>query len=761
MSEVLKIVGKSPPRVDAGEKVTGEALFSADILRPGMLHARVKRSEFPHARILNIDTASARRLKGVAAIATAEDIPGEPAFGGVIHDNQPLAGDRVRYLGDAVAVVAAESEKIAEKAVRLIKVEYEELPPVFDPRRSLDPAAEKIHPGGNLICHHKTRKGDVEKGFSESDIVLERQYSTQRVEHAYIEPEAVVAEIGPDGVLTVWGSHQSIYNIRAAVCRVLGLPMSRVRIVQTAVGGSFGGKDDCMSVLSVRAGILSMMTGRPVRLVNRREDSLRETYKRHPYYLSYKVGLKRDGTLLAMEIDIIADGGAYASMSPFVTWRSVVHATGPYRVPHVKTDVRAVYTNNVYTGAFRGFGSPQVCFASESLMDEIARELSMDPLQLRRKNMLRDGDITATGQRLNHRVSLNEVLTAAAGPAAWEKKRKNYPGENTGKAVKKGIGLACSYRGVALGAEGVDATGAIVRIHADGSVDVCTGLVEMGQGLKTIFCQIAAEELGIDLGRIAYRGNDTSLIVDGGPTVASRSTVMGGSAVRAAAIELRGRLFQAVSTELGAEPSEMESRDEKIRLRKNPEKFVPFLRAVTLALDRGMDLHSFSWHEAPPIWWDEEKGEGDPYFTYVYGCDVAEVEVDTETGRVNVLKVWADHDVGKAINPAAVRGQICGGAVMGVGMGLLEEVETKEGSLRTVNLDNYLIPTALDVGGIESFIVENPDKFGPYGGKSVGEPTCEVAAPAVANAVAHATGKRIRDLPINLERVVLGRKLSK
>ena len=761
MNRNLTIVGKSPPRVDAREKVTGKALYTADLYREGMLYARVKRAEFPHAKILKIDTTRARRLKGVMAIATAEDIPGEKGFGGVIRDNYPLVWDKVRYLGDAVAVVAAESETIAEKAVSLIKVEYEELPAVFDPRQALKPGACEIHPGGNLICHHKTRKGDIGRGFSESDIILERQYSTQRVEHAYIEPEAVLAEVSPDGGLTVWGSHQNIYNIRAAVCRVLGLPMSKVRIVQTVVGGSFGGKDDCMSVLSIRAGLLALMTGRPVKLVNLREDSLVESYKRHPYYLSYKVGLKKDGTLQAMEIDIIADGGAYASMSPFVTWRSVVHATGPYRVPHVKTDVRGAYTNNVYTGAFRGFGSPQVCFASESLMDEIARELKMDPLEFRRKNALRPGDTTATGQRLDHRVSLNEVLNVSARPAGWKEKRERFPEENRGKYKKKGIGLACSYRGVALGAEGVDATGAIVRIHPDGSVDVCTGLVEMGQGLKTIFCQIAAEELGISLKRISYRGNDTSLIVDGGPTVASRSTIMGGSAVREAAAILRRRLFIAVSKKLGISASELGAGEEKIYLRENPGKSVPFQEAVSLALDQGMDLHSFSWHEAPPIWWDEEKGKGDAYFTYVYGCDIAEVEVDTETGRVDVLKIWATHDVGKAINPDAVRGQIYGGAVMGAGMGLLEEVEIKEGRVQTVNLDNYLIPTALDVHEIEPCIIENADKYGPYGGKSIGEPTCEIAAPAIANAIAHATGKRIRDLPINLERVLLGRKLSK
>ncbi|MCX6350039.1 MAG: xanthine dehydrogenase family protein molybdopterin-binding subunit, partial [Candidatus Aureabacteria bacterium] len=666
-----------------------------------------------------------------------------------------------RYLGDGVALVAAETPEIAARALDLIEVRYEPLPAVFDPREALKPEAPEIHPGGNLICHHKTRKGDVDAGFRESDIILEREYSTQRIEHAYIEPEAVLAEVIPDGSLTIWGSHQNIYSIRASVGRCLGLPLSRVRIVQPALGGSFGGKDDVMSVLSVRAGLLALMTGRPVKLVNTREESLIESYKRHPYYLSYKVGLKKDGTLQAMEIKIVADGGAYASMTPFVTWRSVVQATGPYRVPHVKTDVYGAYTNNVYTGAMRGFGSPQIVFASESLMDEIARELKMDPRELRRKNILRDGDITATGQRLSHRVSAGEVMEKASSAAGWEAKRARLPRENAGKRFQRGIGLAVSYRGVALGAEGVDATGAIVRLHPDASADVCVGLVEMGQGLKTVFCQIAAQELGLPFERLSFRGCDTSLIVDGGPTVASRSTTMGGGAVKKAATALRDKLLGPVAGKWKVPPEALMAEGGKIFVPGDPGRTMEYTEAVCLALASGLDLNSFAWHQSPPIWWSEEKGMGDAYFTYVYGCQVAEVEVDTETGKVDVLKVWAAHEVGKAINPASVRGQILGGVAMGMGYGLLEEVEVAKGKISTLNFDEYLIPTALDVRAIEPIIVENPDALGPYGAKCIGEPTCELAAPAIANAVAHATGKRIRDLPLNLERVLLGRKLSK
>jgi len=761
MNQNPKMIGTSPKRVDVREKITGTARYGEDLRMAGMLYAKVKHAEYPHAKILSVKTARAEKLKGVAAVVTAADVPGNPAFGAIIIDNQPIAGDKVRYLGDAVAVVAAETEAIAEKAVNLIKVKYKELPGLFDPRESLKPDAPLIHEGGNLIVHHKTRRGDIAAGFADADRVIERSYSVQRVDHAYIEPEVVVAYFEPDGTLVVKGSHQSIFNIRSAVAGVMGLPLSKVRIVQASLGGSFGGKDDCMSVLGCRAGILALKTGRPVMLSNSREDSLVESYKRHPYFMDYKVGVKDDGAITAMEIKMVADGGAYASMTQFVTWRSVVHATGPYRVPHVKTDVYGVYTNNTYTGAFRGFGSPQITFAYESLMDEIAEELGMEPLQFRRMNILHDNDITATGQKLDHTVSVGQALDVTTKAAGWEAKRKKFPEENAGRIIKRGIGLACSYRGVALGAEGVDATGAIVRIHPDGSVDLTTALVEMGQGLKTVFSQIAAAELGLPIGRIQYRKTDTSIIIDGGPTVASRSTIMGGSAVKKAAIGAREKLCQVVAVKLGVVPEDLIARDEKIMVKDDPARSVSFLDAVALALDAGLSLSSFGWHVSPPIWWDEEEGKGDAYFTYVYGCQIAEVEVDPETGKVNVIEVWAAHDVGKAINPDTIRGQICGGVATAIGYGLLEDVEMVDGVTKTMNLDEYLIPTAMDVGKINAIILENYDKYGPYGAKCIAEPTAELCAPAIANAVYHATGKRIRDLPLNLERIVLGHKLIK
>jgi CO/xanthine dehydrogenase Mo-binding subunit len=761
MGDKKSLVGKSVPRVDAREKVTGAAVYGQDIFMDGMLFARVKRAEFPHAKISGIDTSRARRLAGVAAVATAKDIPGEKTFGTVIRDNRPIADDRVRYLGDAVAVVAAESEAVAERAVDLITVKYEELPAVFDPREALKAGAPEIHEGGNLIIHHKTRKGSVEEGFKASDLIIERSYSTQRIEHTYLETECVIAYLQADGTLVVKGSHQNIYSIRSSVSRFLGLPLSKVRIVQACLGGSFGGKDDSMSVLSCRAGLLALITGRPVKITNSREDSILESYKRHPYFLDYRVGLKNDGTLQAMEIKIVADGGAYASMTPFVTWRSAVHATGPYRVPHVKTDVYGAYTNNTYTGAMRGFGSPQITFAYESLMDEIADEIGMDPYELRLKNALRDNDITATGQKLTHRVSVSEALTMTARAAGWREKRKGFPERNANRARRRGIGLACSYRGVALGAEGVDATGAIVKVHSDGSIDLTTGLVEMGQGLKTVFSQIAAHELGVPLERIHYTESDTSTITDGGPTVASRSTIMGGSAVRKAAVAVRGKLFKIVGEKLGASPPELVAADDKIFVKDNPDRAVAFDEAVSIALAKGEHLSSFAWHVSPSIWWSEEEGRGDAYFTYVYGCQVAEVEVDIETGKIDVVNVWAAHDMGTAINPEAVKGQIYGGVAMGIGYGILEEVELADGVTETMNMDEYLIPTSMDVGKIEAFIIEHEDACGPYGAKCIAEPTAELCAGAIANAVFHATGRRIREIPINLERVVLGYKLTK
>ncbi|MTI94147.1 MAG: xanthine dehydrogenase family protein [Firmicutes bacterium] len=760
----MQTVNKPAKRLDARDKVTGKARFGADLYVDSMLYGKVLRSPHPHAKIKNIDVSGAQALDGVEAVLTARDIPGSHTFGVVIANQQVLAKERVRYKGDGVAMVAARSKELAEKALTLINVEYEELSAVFDPREALQAGAPQLHADypGNEAAYHCVRKGDVEAGFAQADVILQREYETQTIEHAYIEPEVALATPGDSApAITVQGSIQNPFSCRKALSVVLGLPLNQVRVVQSFMGGSFGGKDEVMSTLCARAALLALKTGKPVKMVNTREESIRESYKRHPYKMRYKVGATREGKLTAMEIEVVADAGAYASMTPFVTWRSTVQATGPYEVPNVKTDIYGAYTNNCYTGAMRGFGSPQVIFGQESLMDELAAELGMEPLDLRKLNGYRQGSITATGQKLdNHQVSLMEVLDKAVTASGYLEKRKLYSEPHQGK-LKRGIGLACSFRGCSLGAEGVDATGAMVSVQYDGTVYVYSGLAENGQGLQTIFSQIAAEELGIPLERVVFMQTDTALIPDGGPTVASRSTIMGGNAVRLAAEKVRETLLGAIGGQLRAGSEELAWGNDRFYVKDDPQRSVSFQEAVEAARSQGELLSALGWYKSPRVSWDEEHGQGDAYFTYVYGCQIAEVEVDTETGYVRVLKVTAAHDVGRAINPETVKGQIYGGVAQGMGYALLEELQQFDGDIKTLNFDEYLIPGIKDVPEVEAILVENPDRFGPYGAKTIGEPTLEITAPAIASAVAQATGRRVRELPLDLERVLLGRSLLK
>jgi CO/xanthine dehydrogenase Mo-binding subunit len=758
----MDTVNKPARRVDALGKVLGESKYGADLKFDGMLYGKVLYTPYSHARILSIDTRSAAKLPGVEAVLTAADVPGLHTFGTVVPNQQVLAKEVVRYLGDGVAIVAATSPALAEKALALIKVEYKELATIFDPEEALAEGAPVLHDDspGNIAAHHVLEKGEVEKGFAASDIILEREYKTQLVEHAYIEPEAavVVPDPGRKGI-TVYGSIQNPFSCRKALSRMLGLKLNEVRVIQSFMGGSFGGKDEVMSAQCARAAMLALKTGRPVKMVNTREESLREGYKRHPYKLKYKVGVTREGKLMAMKIYIIADAGAYTAQTPFVTWRSVVQATGPYEVPHVRTDVYGAHTNNCYTSAFRGFGSPQIIFAQESLMDELAAELGMEPLELRRLNGYTQGSVTATGQKLDsHQVSLSEVVDKAVERSDYLRKFKEYA--NQKGRFRKGIGLACSFRGCSLGAEGVDATGAMVSVQYDGSVYVFAGLAENGQGLQTIFSQIAAEELGINVERVRFMETDTANIPDGGPTVASRSTIMGGNAVRIAAAKVRETLLGAVLGKLKASTEELAWGKDRIWVKEDPSRSISFEDAINEACSQGELLTELGWYKAPKVSWDDSHGQGNAYFTYVYGCQIAEVEVDTETGYTRVLKITAAHDVGRAINPETVRGQIYGGVAQGLGYALLEEVQQHEGEIKSKNFDEYLIPGIKDMPEIEAIIVENPDSYGPYGAKTIGEPTLEMTAPAIASAVAQATGRRVRQLPLDLERVLLGRSLQ-
>jgi CO/xanthine dehydrogenase Mo-binding subunit len=479
-----------------------------------------------------------------------------------------------------------------------------------------------------------------------------------------------------------------------------------------------------------------------------------------------------------MDIKCIADGGAYASMSPFVTWRSVVQATGPYYCENVKTDVYAVYTNNNYTGAMRGFGSPQVNFAIECMMDELGERVGKDPLEIRLQNGFKDGAVTATQQQLTHKVSLTEVLTKATEAADFRAKWKKYRGAAQQQAkqldglhklhelhelrgVRRGIGLACSYRGVSLGAEGVDAAGAIVSVQTDGSVIVSSGITDMGQGAQTQMSQIAAEALGISMDRIRFLNTNTSRVPDSGPTVASRGTIMGGSAAKKAAETVRATLLEVGAEMVKVAPEQCELADNYLVEKRSGKRLASFTEVAAECFRRGKAMHALGWHKAPPTSWQEEEGKGEAYFTFVYGANVAEVEVDTETGKVDVVGFVSCHDVGKAINRNAVLGQFYGGVAMGLGYGLLEEFDYEDAVPKQLNFDEYLIATSMDVPPINAIIVENEDAAGPYGAKSVGEPTNELAAPAIVNAIYNATGKRVCEIPATLERVLLGHKLTR
>jgi CO/xanthine dehydrogenase Mo-binding subunit len=755
-----RIIGKGERRVDALGKVTGRAKFAADYNAGHQLYGKVLRSACPHARILRIDTAPAKQLEGVEAVLTAQDIPGEKVFGIVVKNQAILALDKVRYLGDGLALVAARTKEVAEDAIKHIQVDYEPLPVVSDPEAALAPDAPRIHGPDNTFVHHKVRKGNVERGFAQADFILERKFRTPCIEHSYLEPEAVLAEPAEHGGVTVIGSVQNLFSTRRSVAAELKLDLNRVEIIQATLGGSFGGKDEVMTSMCCRAALLALATGKPVKMVNSREESMLESYKRHPYVLYYKWGAKRDGSITAMEIKCVADGGAYASMSPFVTWRSVVQATGPYYCENVKTDLFAVYTNNNYTGAMRGFGSPQVNFAIEAMMDELGEKVGQDPLQIRLQNGFRDGAVTATGQRLTHKVSLAEVLTKATQAADFQARWNKY---RTMPAAprKRGIGLACSYRGVSLGAEGVDAAGAIVSVQTDGSVIVSSGITDMGQGAQTQMSQIAAEVLGISMDRIRFLNTNTSRVPDSGPTVASRGTIMGGSAARNAAETVRATLLGVGAQMLNLAPEQCELAENHLVDKASGKRLASFSELAAECFRRGKTMHALGWHKAPPTSWHEAEGQGEAYFTFVYGANVAEVEVDTETGKVNVLGFVSCHDVGKAINRNSVLGQFYGGVAMGLGYGLLEEFDYEDSVPKQFNFDEYLIATAMDVPTIQGIIVENEDAAGPFGAKSIGEPANELAAPAIVNAISNATGKRLYEIPATLERVLLGHKLTR
>jgi len=763
-------------RNDAYAKVTGRAKFTDDLKFANLLHAAPVYSDYVHAKLIAIATEQAENFPGVIKVLTAKDVPGTNRFGQIIRDFRIFADDKIRYHGDVVAVVVAETREIAIRAAQLVKVNAEPLPAVLDPEAAMLPGAPLVHEshGTNIVNTHVVRRGDVEVGFRQADFVIEEKFQTQTAEHAYMETEAAVCvPRSTDGVIEVYGSMQHPFRTRRFVAACLGTALSEVEVIGTPMGGGFGGKDDTAAIVCARTALAAKLLNRPVKMVYRRDWSMRESYKRHPYRVYYKMGVTKAGRITAVQCRIVADGGAYCSVTPWVTWRSTVQCCGPYVVENVHCDTFGVYTNNVIAGAMRGFGSPQMNFVIEQMVEIAAQRVGISGIEFRRRNMVRQGSVTITGQKLDgHKVAMEQALDTVLREMDYEKKLARcsrgkrasgiLPEEQTengsaggtrGSTLQGdelyGIGLAMSYRGVSLGAEGVDFCAAIINAQADGSIFVEVGVHENGQGAESAMSLLLAEELGVDLNRIRYRRSSTSNIPDSGTTVASRGTIMGGGAVTLAARELKKKIAGAFCGKLGCTAEEVRFKKNFICGKTDHER-IAFDDAMRQMWQMQQFPFAFGVFKAPRVTWDEHTGQGDAYFTWVYGCQAVELTVNKKSGKVKLLNAVAAHDVGRAVNPEMVRGQIYGGMAMSTGYGLHEEVKAPGGKMTTLNLNTYRIPRSMDLPEMKAIIIENPDPVSPSGAKSIGEPANEILAPAIANAIFNATGRRHFTLPIHL-----------
>ena len=748
----LSIVGQPFQRTDGKLKVSGKLAYGADHPQEGFLHGKILRSPHPHALIKSVQIEKATRLPGVVAVLTAKDVPGRNGFGVAIPDQPVICGDKVRFVGDAVALVAAETEEIAQRALSLIAVEYELLPAIFDPREALKPGAPAIHEKGNLLNHHKLRKGDVEKGFAQADVILKRSYKVPFVEHGYLEPDMTMAIPQQDGSILIQGPMQAPFSLRRNAAAVLGVPINRVRVRSISMGGGFGGKEDAPIDIGCRAAVLATHTKRPVRLALEREEVTLQTAKRHPHIMEIKVGVKKDGALVAFEGTIYNEKGAYASLGPQVNIHSTIMMAGPYEIPNCKVDTYLCYTNHPFGGAMRGFGAPQVCFAHESMMDELAAELKMSPLEIRRKNAFKLGSATATGQILDESMGLRETIDACAKEFDWDRRYRETGYIDRERTRRRGVGVAMGFYRTSIGTQ-FDGCGANVYVHEDGSVLLYSGITELGQGSFTVLSQICAEELGVNAEDIRLVPPDTDLVPEAGPTVGSRSTTLMGNAIVLAARQVKESILEMASQMLFAPVDRLEAKKGKIYSRDNPDRFVSFKDAAAQSMATGKRLIGQGWWTPPPLGVDPETCQGNPYFVYAYSTQMAEVIVDVETGEVEVTDHVAAFDVGKVINPTAAEGQIEGGVAMGLGYALMEEIVLKDGYIQNLNLQDFLIPTALDVPNVKPIFFEMKTQFGPFGAKGMGEMCNIPTAPAIINAIANACGGRVRSLPATPERV--------
>jgi CO/xanthine dehydrogenase Mo-binding subunit len=750
-----RLVGRELVRHDAVEKVAGRTRYAADYGLPGMLHAALKRSDWPHARLLRVDTSAAERIPGVVCVLLARDVPRNTVWSNVPGQTlevdelkarlNVLAEDVVRYHGEPIAVVAATTEDAALAAVEAIEVEVEELPVVDDPEEALREDAPQVHETGNLVASWQLHEGDVDAALAAAHAVVESSYETHFVDHAYLEPEAGVAWLDADGVVTVRAATQVIEHFRD-IARILELPENRVRVIAPYVGGGFGGKED-MTVEAYLA-LVVHRTGRPVRMVWSRSESLLARQKRHPMRLRYRTACNVEGRLVAQDIQIVADGGAYALLSPLVLLYATTCAQGPYRCPNVRIDAKVAYTNHTPASAFRGFGGMQVTLAYEGQMDRLAERVRLDPLELRRRNFLQSGDTLAVGQQLETCVALPELVERVE--AALGERPEPAPGRRVGR------GIACNIQPYGRCVWLNDWASAWVGFELDGTLVVRIGVPDVGGGQASSLVQLAGEVLGVEPDDIVIHIGDSALTPLTGTTTATRQLYMSGNAVLQAAGELREELRATAAELLDVGPDEVEFAAGGVRPTGEPERHIPFRSLVAACARRGVSWHRMATFRAPggEAWRREADWRGRVFPDFTYGCHGVDLEVDAETGQVRVLRYVAAHDVGRAINPQSVAGQIEGGVVMGLGYALSERVVYEEGVNLTGTFSQYLIPTAVEAPDVEAIIVESGEGLGPFSARGIGEPPVGPPAPTVAAALADALGVRLTVLPFTPERVV-------
>ncbi|MBO0679091.1 xanthine dehydrogenase family protein [Mycolicibacterium sp. S2-37] len=745
----FRVVGESPAHHDFINKVRGTLLYAADWSLPGMLHGKIVRSDMASARIVRIDTSAAERLEGVEAVLTAADVPHnavvEHASGGLgeLTVEQPvLAADRVRYVGEPIAVVAAVDPETAAEAADLVEVEYEPLPGVFSPQDALADGAPLVHDEGNVLVNWHIERGDIDAAFDEADIIVDHTYRSQPVEHAYLETEAGVGWIEND-VITLRISTQVIEHA-VEIASILGVPQSQIRHIASYMGGGFGGKED-MTVEPYLA-LLVWRTRRPVRMIWSRQESIMASSKRHPFTMHYRTAATKQGRILAVDVDVVGDAGAYPCLSARVLFAAAALSPGPYKVPTVRIRSRAVFTNNVPTSAFRGFGAMQVTLGYESQMDALAAELGLSREEVRDRNYIETGDLLAGGEPITTAVAVRETRDRAL-------ELLGEPSEPSDPNKVVGQGFACGMQPYGRSIWFRDHAAAWITLQADGTLLIRSGVTDLGAGQAASLCQIASEILGVALSDISVYIGDTALTPPAGGTYATRQLYMSGNAILRAARTLRDQLTPVAAGELGVPEDALIWVDGMVRT-EDGARGLSLPELVRAANEARVDTAVLHTWRARSGGFDPQKGQGHTYPDYTFGTHAAEVEVDLESGDLRLLKYVACHDVGRAINPTRVRGQIIGGAAQGIGYALTEDCVAEDGHPVSSLFADYLIPTAMDLPDIDVAIVESGSGRGPLNARGIGEPPIGPPAATIASAVEAAIGCRPQQLPITAERVL-------